>query len=101
MPVNCFGVVRDANSFCQMPPPRAIIERNQSGEKCIKNFCAKGLRVTDGLSREHMDFVRQQGKKYIRSCCGKVGATPVWVTSEGEEAAECFKTYHVFSLTVI
>lgn len=61
MPVDCSGVVRDENSFCQMPP-RAIIERNQSGEKCIKNFCAKELRVTDGLSWEHMDFVRQQGK---------------------------------------
>lgn len=41
-----------------------IIEGNQSLEKCIKNFCVKESRVTDGLSLEHTDFVRQQKKIY-------------------------------------
>lgn len=38
--------------------------RDQSSEKCIKNFCANESRMTDGLSLEHMDFVRQQKKTH-------------------------------------
>lgn len=41
-------------------------------------------------------FCQTTGKKYIRSCCGKVGVTPACVTSEGEGVAECFKTHHLF-----
>lgn len=95
VPGDCFGVVRDENSFCQMPPLCNYRKKSIRGEMHQKLLCKK-IESDRWSKLGTYGFCQTTGKKYIRSCCGKVGVTSVGVTSEGKEAAECFKTYHFF-----